>query len=251
MKKSTVFMIVLFIPLFALAQSCSFNNPIDVEQLQRLNKQGCINTPIVEKRTYSDALMAAINGDSLDAVSYVLDHHAKITTNHWVEAVSSNSVEVVKLFLKKEKMPKIINGKWTLLQLAMPKGDYEMIKLLIDAGADANANVDNNTPLNAFVSLSDNENTEKIIRLLVASGADVNAKVDCVWFMRYPQKGNHQCTPLTTAIMEEKVIPVKVLLELGANINAKNDKGETQMDFFNFLEDSPEKAEISQLLKKQ
>jgi ankyrin repeat protein len=51
--------------------------------------------------------------------------------------------------------------------------------------------------------------------------------------------------------MEEKVIPVKVLLELGADINAKNDKGETPMDFFNFLEDSPEKAEISQLLKKK
>jgi ankyrin repeat protein len=250
MKKTILILSLLSAPLLLAAQKCTINTPIDVEQLQRLNKQGCINAPIVEKRTYSDVLMAAIDGDSLDAVSYVLDHHAKITTNHWVEAVSSNSVEVVKLFLKKEKMPKIINGKWTLLQLAMPKGDYEMIKLLMDAGADANANVDNNTPLNVFVSVSDNENTEKIIRLLVASGADVNAKVDCVWFMRYPQKGNHQCTPLTTAIMEEKVIPVKVLLELGANINAKNDKGETPMDFFNFLEDSPEKVKLSQLFMK-
>lgn len=244
-------MMALFIPLFTFAQSCTFNHPIDAEQIKQLKKKGCMNAPIVEKRTYPDALMAAIDGYSLDAVSYALDHHAKITPRHWVRAVTSDSVEVVKLFLKKEKMPKIINGKWTLLQLAMPKGDYEMIKLLIDAGADANANVDNNTPLNVFVSLSDNENTEKIIRLLVASGADVNAKVDCAWSMRYPQKGYHNCTPLITAIMEEKVIPVKVLLELGADINAANDKGETPMDFFNFLEDSTEKAEISKLLKKK
>jgi ankyrin repeat protein len=206
MKKTILILSLLSASL--LAQKCTINAPIDVEQLQRLNKQGCINSPVLEKRTYPDALMAAIQGEgSLDAVSYALDYHAKITDNHWVRAADMGRVEVVKLFLKKKKLPKLVHGKWTLLQLAAPKGDYEMIKLLIDAGADVNASLDNDPPLNRFVSVSDNENTEEIIRLLVSSGADVNAKVDCVWFMRYPQKGHTQCTVLTTAIMEQKIIP--------------------------------------------
>jgi hypothetical protein len=44
--------------------------------------------------------------------------------------------------------------------------------------------------------------------------------------------------------------PVKVLLELGANTRAKNDAGETPIDFFNFLEESAQKEEIRKLLIK-
>ena len=68
-----------------------------------------------------------------------------------------------------------------------------------------------------------------MLKLLVAKGADINSKMSD---NQYPFGGH---TPLHQAAFRKKIGVVKILLDNGANINAKDDNGRTVIDIVRSL----------------
>ena len=100
----------------------------------------------------------------------------------------------------------IYNGfKNTSLHYATEKGYIEVVKLLLQNGADVNAfNLKSKTPLH----LAAERGFLEVTKLLLQNGADVNAK-----------SSNFANTPLILAAMKGHFEIVKLLLENGANVN--------------------------------
>ncbi|CEG37452.1 FOG: Ankyrin repeat [Plasmopara halstedii] len=97
---------------------------------------------------------------------------------------------------------------WT----AASDGDFESIKSFLASGGDVNAKDENGyTPLQAAVSY----NHMELVIFLLASGADVTLG------------DNDLDTPLHRS---ETVECAKLLLEHGANMNARNSEGHTPFD---------------------
>ena len=97
-----------------------------------------------------------------------------------MKAIENNDIKQVSSILKKQKAD--INhisevegfNNFTPLIFASDKGNYEIVKLLIDNRADINAK-DNNGHI-ALIEAVDSGNYEKIVKLLVENGADIDAK---------------------------------------------------------------------------
>ena len=95
------------------------------------------------------------------------------------------------------------------LYTAIEKGDVDMVRLLVEAGADVNAaeGFGGNTPLHEAVKKGDVE----IVKLLVAAGADVEAK------------GYFDRTPLSLAAEEGATEIMRILLGLGESTDTSGE----------------------------
>ncbi len=107
------------------------------------------------------ALMDAAGRGSLEAVQLLLSEGAHINvTRHSAPIVKNGQLALAKV---------------TALILAAPYGSPELIKKLVDAGADVNAHDSREmTPL-MFAVASENQNPA-VVRVLLRAGASVNAK---------------------------------------------------------------------------
>tara|TARA_B110000967_G_scaffold181852_1_gene199364 strand:- start:8 stop:979 length:972 start_codon:yes stop_codon:yes gene_type:complete len=126
---------------------------------------------------------------------------------------------------------------WTALHHATDNGHSEIAKILLDAGADVNATVeereytphdDNSVAVNdsgyqydgmSVLEMAFFNNRIEILKKLLEKGADVNTTIDEV-----------NNTFLHEASLRGKLEMVKMLLDAGADVNAKNDDGETAID---------------------
>ncbi len=138
-----------------------------------------------------------------------------------------------------------VHGGRSLLSWAGQCDDFDLMEFLLKAKADPNErDADQKTPLLKA-------NTAKAIDILVAAGADINAKdydgrnalmtlnnlrtdviakliekkidVNCV--------DNNGDTPLINASRQHSAEAVRMLLDAGANIKAKNKHGQSAFDF--------------------
>ena len=183
-----------------------------------------------------------------------------------IKAAQEGNIEAVKQHLAAgaDVNAKDENG-WTPLNSAAVKGRNQIVKLLIEKGADLNAGtpliyaatdghmeviellIANGADVNAKANdqlggtalhMTANLGHKKVVELLVAAGADVNAKM------------LHGMTPLHFAANNKGI--AKFLIDKGADVNAKlNDgphNGSTPLDFANVpnLGD----PEIAALLRK-
>ena len=96
----------------------------------------------------------------------------------------------------------------TPLIIGAALGQTEIVKLLLEKGADVNAR-DNRIGAMAIMVASDKGHVD-IIKLLIENGADINAK------------DNNSSTPLMIAAEKGQVKAAKFLIENGADINAGN-----------------------------
>jgi ankyrin repeat protein len=108
-------------------------------------------------------------------------------------------------------------GGETLLKSAAKTGKTEAIKLLLDGGADINENDNGPTALHAMLNMrNSNYNQYRLSKdtaeLLLARGADVNLKDKFGW------------TPLHFAAESADVNIIELLLDKGAEVNAKDDE---------------------------
>ena len=103
-----------------------------------------------------------------------------------------------------------------LMNAAGRNNNPEVLRVLIQAGANVNAK-DNygSTPL-MYAALNDNS---EVFKALIQAGANVNAKNDDGW------------TPLMLAAGDNSAEVVSVLIKGGADVNAKFDDGRTALSF--------------------
>ncbi len=102
----------------------------------------------------------------------------------------------------------------TQLFYAVYKGHLEIVKLLLEKGANVNAKDKyGDTPLLRATK----QRHLEIVKLLLDKGADVN------------EKDKYGDTPLLSAVEIDHLEIVKLLLEKGANVNAKNMNGYTPL----------------------
>jgi len=111
-----------------------------------------------------------------------------------------------------------------IMGLILPKGSKinnvdltklkDVVKLLIDKGADVNAKTNDGDTALMWAAISGEVD---IVKMLLEKGADVNAK------------NNHGDTALIFAAAQGNVDIVKILLDAGADISAKNEHGETAL----------------------
>lgn len=111
--------------------------------------------------------------------------------------------------------------------------DYEILELLINAGANFNLKDDQGrTAIFLLVFNGCNANVELYIKLLQSNGADINVK------------DNYGKTPLDYAIEFGKIEAVKVLIEVGAKIN------EVDVDKINrLIEISAGRQQLTEIIK--
>ncbi|WP_157148972.1 ankyrin repeat domain-containing protein [Brachyspira pilosicoli] len=123
---------------------------------------------------------------------------------------------------------------YTPLMIAVYKKDYDMVKYLLDKGANPNtANNENKTALMIAIA----NNNFDISKLLIQQGANINTKDE------------YGYTALMRAAMIGSYEMVKFLLENGANINIKDNDGNTVL-YYNIRYDHYGKEEMLENAKK-
>ncbi|MES2623646.1 MAG: ankyrin repeat domain-containing protein [Pseudomonadota bacterium] len=115
----------------------------------------------------------------------------------------------------------------TPLIVAASGGDLDMIRLLLEHGARADLlQADRQGPVSALMTARGPEDTiDEALRLLVSAGADVNALASPHHLQR--TRGG---TPLHYAVRSGKTKALATLVELGADLNAKDIDGLTALD---------------------
>ncbi|XP_059162586.1 ankyrin repeat domain-containing protein 17-like [Physella acuta] len=171
------------------------------------------------------ALLSAIEHDQLDCAKFLIKRGAKINVSAVLTSiVRGNKIESLVFVIEqfKSDVSFQIELKGTqLLNIAAEKGYKEIIRLLVQEGANVNASHDYKSPL---MSATD----PNVMELLIELGADVN-----VIFEKY---GTSYST-LTSILNESKMVcnndilleRVNVLLQNGANVNVEDKAGNTPL----------------------
>lgn len=149
-----------------------------------------------------------IRDDDYDAVHEYLDHewdqerHPNKAYYMLIDAIQNGNLDIVKLLLKYTNPNR--PDEYSLHALFEAHNSFEMMKVLLDAGADPNIYEENGTYLvNAVVGDERNPDRYDILQLLIDKGADLNS-------------GDNQGTPLILAVQNGDFDMVKFLLENGS-----------------------------------
>ncbi|MGV8124932.1 MAG: ankyrin repeat domain-containing protein [Candidatus Xenobiia bacterium LiM19] len=120
----------------------------------------------------------------------------------------------------------IVSPGWsrTSVLYAVKGGNIEIVKLLIEKGADVSAATNGYTALHEAAKLGHKE----IAELLITKGADVNAKT---LPLNVPGDLASAYTPLHLAAESGKIEVVKVLVSNKADVNARDSQGKTPLSY--------------------
>jgi ankyrin repeat protein len=151
-------------------------------------------------------------GADIDHVSGPDDEYASdCNTNALHHAVLESNLEMIRFLINQGADPNvnIVGGARSILQLATDLGDMEVIQVLIEAGADCNKASSFKHPLNPLQTAVDMGNFE-LAKYFMSVGADIN-------WPPYKIKG---ATALQMAVQKQNVDMVDFLLDRGAHVNA-------------------------------
>lgn len=129
---------------------------------------------------------------------------------HYRGAVMNGAADVVELFLK-AGMPVETAGA---LHLAVDMGKPQVVKLLLEHGADKNGK--DNYGQSLVMTAASNHHVE-VLKQLIAAGADINAA------------NQYRITPLAVAAEQGHLDEVNLLVAAGANVNARDTAGSTAL----------------------
>lgn len=210
--------------------------------------------PDERDNTKLNAVLYAFKNKDIPTLKALVKAGANINTKDelgrtpLINAVNDNDVFMTKelLALKANKEEKDNTGRTALLN-AVQAANEPMVKYLIDEGADVEA-----TDLVGYtpVLLASKEGNVALVKLLVAAGANFNAqdklgRTPIVWaltnkdnnlfytLLSFPglkintPYGPTQMTPLMMAAQNKDTRAVSSLINLGADIEAKDTAGET------------------------
>jgi ankyrin repeat protein len=134
-----------------------------------------------------------------------------------ITAIQKNNIDLIRTLINNDNVNLHKNGT-TPLHHASSIGNTEVVKLLIEKGADIN--VKNNfgsTPLH----YASNEGNTEVVKLLIDNGADINVK------------DRADTTPLHKASFKGHTEVVNLLIENGADIHVKDNSGDTPLKVAN------------------
>ncbi|KLU90796.1 hypothetical protein MAPG_10647 [Magnaporthiopsis poae ATCC 64411] len=184
----------------------------DAAVVERLLATGKAEVDAKDNDGQTSLHLAAKNGH--EAVAKLLaDQGADIKAKNrygWtpLHLVADNGHEAVVRLLAKQgaDIEAKSDGGWTPLHLAAENGHEAVVRLLAELGADIEAKINQWTPLH----LAATSGHEAVVRLLAELGADIKTK-------------NGGWTPLHSAAGNGHEAVVRLLAELGADIEAEND----------------------------
>lgn len=197
-------------------------------------------------------MIAAENGE-LNRVRAILeqgaDVNARAKSGHTalILAAAAGHLNVVKVLLNagadaNTRLYSFHSGEYLALMAAMDRCNKDWLKILdamIASGGEVNPKeAFSRSPLMYAITRYD----PVMVKALIARGADVNLK------------NGVGTTPLMTAIISRgpRLEMVKVLMEAGADPNARSDDGETALSLLDdHVTEATERAELSRLLRKQ
>ncbi len=134
-----------------------------------------------------------------------------------IEACSHGKLQTVRELLEKGGYENTMSGGYSLLYFALQGKHTEVLRLLLERGADPNLTDDKSGRRNAL-HFAGELGTPEIARILLDHGADALAKT------RATQK-----TPLHIAIEHKQFEIAKLLLEKGGDLNALDANGWTML----------------------
>ncbi len=137
------------------------------------------------------------------------------TPLHW--AAYTGDTEIIKFILNKGADINVVSRiGLTTVYLATSEGHKEATELLLKEGADPNIPT-KRTDWTAMMRAANNSFNE-ILKMLIQYGGKVNVESAASW------------TPLHRAAEKGNLESVKILLDAGADINARNSEGQTPLD---------------------
>jgi ankyrin repeat protein len=150
-------------------------------------------------------------GADIDHVSFSSDEHPRdYNINALYYAVSERNLEMIRFLINQGADPNgNMGGARSILQLATDLGDMEIIQVLIEAGADCNKATSYHHPLNPLQTAVDMGNFE-LAKYFMSVGADIN----------WPPYKIEGATALQMAVQKQNVDMVDFLLDRGAHVNA-------------------------------
>lgn len=161
----------------------------------------------------------AFSAHNLDPFNENVGRHKLINVDYTalMLAAKNNHPDIVKLLLDAKAEPNAQNHyKNTALILAAIEGHPEIIKLLLNAGADPN--IKNHENVTALLEAAARGHTEIVKQLLKHRKVNINVQ------------NNHGVSSLMHAAWHGHTEIAKLLIDAGANKNLKNSSGNTALD---------------------
>ena len=165
------------------------------------------------------ALMWASDRGHMDIAKLLVDHGAEVGRDHVLVAACKSGDDSLVLSLINSGvnvncLVDFFNGEWSPLMRASAEGHTEIVKVLLERGAQVD--LQNNVGLTALMMASDSGCTE-IVKVLLERGAQVDLP-DNVGWTALMMASDSGCTDI-----------VKLLLERGAQVDLQNNDGRTAL----------------------
>ena len=162
----------------------------------------------------------AIVADAWDLVKAFIEEGADIFSDRWQSAFyiakkMESQVQLIEAVIAVKGVDTTFENNRTALTYAVREGYTEVVKFLVDSGADIN--IQNEDGWTALMLAADGGRTEAV-EFLVENGADINI-----------QQGRNGNTALIQAARWRHAEVVKFLVENGADINVQNNSGFTAL----------------------
>ncbi len=158
-------------------------------------------------------LLSGCSRSPEDAKKELSDKKIQYNEQNFVKAIEEENVDVVELFIEGGMSPNVTTANGSPLPTAAAIGNLEIVKLLVEKGADVNIKSKDKgdlTPLFAAI-LGNGKEKQDTIKLLLEKGADVNA--------RFISKG-FEATPLMMAAAQKDTEIVRLILAKKPDIHA-------------------------------
>ena len=171
-------------------------------------------------------LICAVDENKLEIAKLLLDGGADVdqkgrnSNTPLMKAIDNNNAKMVKMLLEAKADVNLKQDTFRMSPLrnaiSRPDTDIEIIKLLLEGGADIEEDCGYNGKVTPLVKAIDYNRVE-IVKLLIEKGVDVN------------KQNKFGTSDLMTAICSDKVEIAKMLIDADIDLNVSNDDGDTAL----------------------
>ncbi len=258
----------------ALVPAAAFQiNAMDQETLEREIEQ-LVETQDIQKvleflKKHPDkkelALLVACEQGLAETARILIENGANINTYPYIFKAAylgiakkspEDVLKTIEVLLKKGVDAKMENDEISPLEFALLSNNLNVMKLLIEkGGVNMNANLSSSVPRTPLSVAVDGGIHSDIATYLIEKGADVNCKDpsdDTPLHQAFRKKlGGPSFGPfklINDAVENERINVMKLLIEKGADLNAKNNEGRTPLE--QLQKDGFNKEKMNKLIKQ-